>query len=547
MVLTVNPSLPVAAVSAVSQGGTATDLVLQPGTVVTAQVQNLLADNLVRIAIANLSLDVLTEVPLQAGQTLQLAVSQTADNIRLAVVGQGAATTADTVSLSPNAPVAGPAASAAPSNDPLTPLERIAVSVATEAAVTRQGSLAPLFADLGAAATSNNLPPALQNAVRDVLAQQTPLAENLSGDDVQAAFQGSGLFLEASLAAGPGPTSAVPDLKAALVVLRQTLTSALSAAEPTIATASTVTAPQAAAASVPIAAASPQQVGTAAQASAPPLSPAIDLADGLQPQLRAALADASEGAASPARIVLTEALAAAPRGAAQGAVLTLLQEALQEVPRAGNAATAKVTPQNADANDAPVRTPTPPPPFRGGLPSPQPVAQPSIPPNAPLPAIAHRLLEATDSAIARQTLLQVASLPERVDTAGQRIDQAAPHWNFEIPFATPQGTAMAQFEISRDGGGSEAEASSRVWRARFSLNVEPAGPVHAVISLSGERTSVRMWAERPATAAQLKAGSSELSQALSKADLVPGDIIIREGTPPQPAPAKAGHFLDRAL
>src|SRR5262245_25011917 len=251
MALTVNPSLPVAAVSAVSQGGAATDLVLQPGTVVTAQVQNLLADNLVRIAIANLSLDVLTEVPLQPGQTLQLAVSQTADNIRLAVVGQGAATTADTVSLSPNAPVAGPTANAAPSNDPLTPLERIAVSVAAEAAATRQGSLAPLFADLGAAAASNNLPPSLQNAVREVLAQQTPFAENLSGDDVQAAFQGSGLFLEVSLAAGAGQTTAVPDLKAGLIVLRQVLTSALSAAEPTIATASAVTAPQAAAPSVP--------------------------------------------------------------------------------------------------------------------------------------------------------------------------------------------------------------------------------------------------------------------------------------------------------
>ena len=547
MALTVNPSLPVAAVSAVSQGGTATDLVLQPGTVVTAQVQNLLADNLVRIAIAGLSLDVVTEVPLQAGQTLQLAVSQSADNIRLAVVGQGAATAADTVSLSPNAPVAGPAASAAPGNDPLTPLERIAVSVATEAAATRQGSLAPLFADLGAAATSNNLPAPLQRAVRDVLAQQTPLAENLNGDDVEAAFQGSGLFLEASLAAGPGPTGAVPDLKAALIVLRQTLTSALSAAQPTVATASAVTAPQAAAASVPTLAVSPQQPAAAAQVAAPPLSPAPDLADGLQPPLRAALADAGQAAASPARIVLTEALAAAPRAAAQSAVLTLLQEALQEVPRAGNAATAKVTPPNAGTNEVAVRTPTPPPPFRGGLPSPQPVAQPSITPNAPLPAIAHRLLEDTDAAIARQTLLQVASLPERVDTAGQRVDQTAPHWNFEIPFATPQGTAMAQFEISRDGGGNERDAPGRVWRARFSLNVEPAGPVHAVVSLSGERTSVRMWAERPATAAQLKAGSSELSLALSKAELVPGDIIIREGTPPQVAPAKAGHFLDRAL
>jgi hypothetical protein len=68
-----------------------------------------------------------------------------------------------------------------------------------------------------------------------------------------------------------------------------------------------------------------------------------------------------------------------------------------------------------------------------------------------------------------------------------------------------------------------------------------------VISFSGERTSVRMWAERPVTAAQLRAGAGELSQALSHADLVPGDIVIRDGTPPQAAPAKAGHFLDRAL
>ena len=107
---------------------------------------------------------------------------------------------------------------------------------------------------------------------------------------------------------------------------------------------------------------------------------------------------------------------------------------------------------------------------------------------------------------------------------------------------------MAQFEISRDGsGGNETEAAKRVWRARFSLDVEPAGPVHALVSLSGERTSVRIWAERPATTAQLRAGAAQLSQALSKAELQPGDIVIRDGTPPQSAPPRAGHFLDRAL
>jgi len=106
---------------------------------------------------------------------------------------------------------------------------------------------------------------------------------------------------------------------------------------------------------------------------------------------------------------------------------------------------------------------------------------------------------------------------------------------------------MAQFEISRDGGGNQVEAAKRVWQARFSLDIEPAGPVHALVSLVGERTSVRMWAERPATAAQLRAGAAELSQALSKAELVPGDIVIRDGAPLQIAPARAGHFLDRAL
>jgi len=56
-----------------------------------------------------------------------------------------------------------------------------------------------------------------------------------------------------------------------------------------------------------------------------------------------------------------------------------------------------------------------------------------------------------------------------------------------------------------------------------------------------------MWAERPATAAQLRAGAAQLSEALGKAELRPGDIVIREGAPPQPRPARAGHFLDRAL
>ena len=253
---------------------------------------------------------------------------------------------------------------------------------------------------------------------------------------------------------------------------------------------------------------------------------------------------------------------AAARSVASSAALNLLQEAVQTAPLVtGNPSrlvfddglTLSLLPAVAGARVLKVddaefaRSNVPPPPLSGALPAAQPVMAATLVSNSSIETAMHHLLADTDGAIARQTLLQVASLPGQADATAARLDPTAPRWNFEIPFATPQGTAMAQFEISRDGGGSEVDAAKRVWRARFSLDIEPAGPVHAQISLSGDRTSVRMWAERPATSEQLRAGVSQLSQALSRAELQPGDIVIRDGAPAPSAAAPAGHFLDRAL
>jgi flagellar hook-length control protein FliK len=529
MAITINPVLPV--LSAQEAGGVAPELVLQPGSVVNAQVLKVLSADLVRIAIASLSIDVASEIPLQQGQNLQLAVMQTKDGIRLAMVGQGGDAAADAVTLSPDAladaAVNRPAV-VLPKNV-LTPLERTAVSAAAQAAVTEQDSLAPLFANLGAAVSASNLPPKLQAAIAQVLAQQTSLDQNLDGGDIKTAFQKSGIFLEASLAAGTVPTSGVPDLKAALIVLRQTLQSALGFNSTAATPAASAGAQQAA----------PPQV--AAASLAPSLSPNLDVQEIVLPQARLVVAENLALAGQAVRSPLAAALDAGPSA---GATLNLLQEALQEL---GNPLRTVATPNDVRGADATFHTHTPPP-IRGALPAAQPIAQPTIAPQAPLEATAHHLLDDTDAAIARQTLLQVASLPDRIDTSAPKADMTAPRWNFEIPFATPQGTAMAQFEISRDGGHEEVEAAKRVWRARFSLDVEPAGPVHALISLTGEKTSVRIWAERTATAEQLRAGASDLSQALSRAELQPGDIVIRDGAPTQAAPAaRAGHFLDRAL
>src|SRR6202012_3160377 len=116
MALTVNPTLPV--IAAQAAGDATSGVALQPGTVVNAQVLKV-AENLVQIAIANLAIDVVSEVSLTAGQNLQLAVSQGQDGtVRLAVVGQGAA--ADPAAVANSAGAATTAQIGTPASTPAT-------------------------------------------------------------------------------------------------------------------------------------------------------------------------------------------------------------------------------------------------------------------------------------------------------------------------------------------------------------------------------------------------------------------------------------------
>jgi hypothetical protein len=170
MSIVINPNISPAA----AQGVTA-DVVLQAGTVINARVLQILGNDQVRIAIGGQSLEVASQVPLQAGQTLQLAVSQGSDGgIRLAVVNQqgGASATqgvtgaAGAGATSTNAAVAAQTTTGiVASGNQLTPLQALAASVAAQTAATQQTSLAPLFANLQAASGLSGLPLQLQQAV----------------------------------------------------------------------------------------------------------------------------------------------------------------------------------------------------------------------------------------------------------------------------------------------------------------------------------------------------------------------------------------------
>lgn len=95
------------------------------------------------------------------------------------------------------------------------------------AALGRQDSLSPLFANLGSLAQGSvalTLPKPLMTLVDQILAQRLPAAETrpVTAEALKAAVARSGLFLEARQAAGEVPTPQT-DLKAALQSLRDLL------------------------------------------------------------------------------------------------------------------------------------------------------------------------------------------------------------------------------------------------------------------------------------------------------------------------------------
>lgn len=184
----------------------------------------------------------------------------------------------------------------------------------------------------------------------------------------------------------------------------------------------------------------------------------------------------------------------------------------------------------------------PAPPYAGGPVRGQPPAQANLPPGAAVEIIGARLLQQTGGAVARQVLLQAASLPGSTRSADQSQGQ---QWLFEVPLATPQGAAVAQFEIARDGAHDGDAEDQPVWRARFCLHLEPMGPVHAKIALRGDRAHVSLWAENAETADRLATQSAALSDALRGDDLA-ASISVVPGAPTVAAP-RAGRLVDQAL
>jgi hypothetical protein len=178
------------------------------------------------------------------------------------------------------------------------------------------------------------------------------------------------------------------------------------------------------------------------------------------------------------------------------------------------------------------RAAAPPPPLRQSATGAQAAEPAALPAGDDEGAIAQHLAGETDSALARLTLHQLASLP---DAAG------GPAWVFELPLATPQGAAMAQFVIDRDEEAATGSTAGPAWRARFSIDVEPLGPVHIHLRVGRETSAVTLWAERDGGVERLRSQGAALAQALG------AEVVIHPGAPnrstPPPGP---GQFVDQS-
>lgn len=189
----------------------------------------------------------------------------------------------------------------------------------------------------------------------------------------------------------------------------------------------------------------------------------------------------------------------------------------------------------------------PAPPYAGAPMQGQPPTAPLLPPEAALELIAALLTNEAKGALSRQVLMQAASLPKSGQTSSAQglAQRSSASWLFELLFAAPDGPAVAQFEIDRDGDPPQDGAPDPIWRVRFSLDFAPIGPIHARISLSGGQAHVALWAENDETRSMLDAQQGNLADALREDDL-DAQVAVFQGQP-NLAPAPAGSFMNRAV
>jgi hypothetical protein len=578
----------------------AAPVALQPGQVIQALVLELIDSTVLRLQIPGGTMDVASPVALPPGTTVALAVGGTLSKPTIALtplpagsrvqppvdpsVGAPAAANSDYPELVAAARTGAPVPSGGQPD--LAALLRLAVTGIVRDAAARQDGLAPLYADLEAALArpDSGLPPAVRGAAGQLLALR--LAGGTSGQIAAGALAGgsaAGLGPDfgagavakapAGLAVGsasetspqpasrlsappwlPSATPAVEAIESALLRAGIAPTESVKSEVPDVAEppASEVVAPPLAP-STDEPAVVWEAANETAAAPAAPLRPAAELPAGRMDAAGITANDIKSAVLRAGLLVGTKATDPAPdavdsRLLGGGPVnfksaLLSLRQSLKEFIATPGGGFAPAAANAAGELKFPPRLPVAPPPHREGPVVAQAPVATSLPEDIAPRALALHLLDATDAALSRHMLLQVASLPGDPSAGHNRSD--AVRLTFDLPLTTQQGTGVAQIRIERDGTGQGGAEVRPAWRASFSIDLEPIGRVHARIALIGDRAAVTLSAERASSAEWLRQGLPLLAAGLQEAALEPGEMLCRSGVPPA-APVAPGLFVDHA-
>jgi Flagellar hook-length control protein FliK len=205
--------------------------------------------------------------------------------------------------------------------------------------------------------------------------------------------------------------------------------------------------------------------------------------------------------------------------------------ALREALRSNGALHTSKTPGNQE------------PPRRDGPVSAHKIAASSLKDETNTNTIISTLARESDQAVERVKLHQLASLPERLIAPEQPQNR---QFNFEIPIALGQQTAMAGFRIEQEKKrNAKPGEPTDVWGIRFAIDADVIGPVHAHLRLAGPTISVSLWAEEPATHRFFVQAMPMLEAALAENALEIGELIAFPGKPAEARLTSAGHFLDK--
>lgn len=147
----------------------------------------------------------------------------------------------------------------------------------------------------------------------------------------------------------------------------------------------------------------------------------------------------------------------------------------------------------------------------------------------------HELARQTEGALARLTTLQIANSTQEGGTQTLLL---------EVPFRDEDRASMLRLRVQRDASGHHADAADSAWSIEAALDLGTAGPLHARITLRGQRVGVQLRAASATFVDTLAAHTTQLEAMLREAGLEIDRVVCLHGMPAAEQGARHARLLD---